>query len=219
MPPTQPLAKGGSRSWIVLIVLLLLTLVLSLGSVLALQITTGNAVAAAYPQPTVRINGLPTGIVRPGSTVDLTALSTGRNLTYSWDFGDGSTSSNQHVTHTYSVSGQFTVSVTVKDPLGKTAIDKSGAISVLAPPTAYFTCNIYTYFDYEADCNANLSSADNTLTIASYIWDWGDSSAKETQTLDYDNHYYTTKSTYTISLTVVDSAGQTSQPYTLQVTV
>lgn len=45
-------------------------------------------------------------------------LSVGNNLSYTWDFGDGGSSTLQYPTHTYSSVGWFTVSLTVDDGNG-----------------------------------------------------------------------------------------------------
>ncbi|GAA2416120.1 lectin [Streptomyces glaucosporus] len=44
----------------------------------------------------------------------------GDALTYSWDFGDGGTSTRANPTHTYRKNGTYTATVTVKDPSGRT---------------------------------------------------------------------------------------------------
>lgn len=45
-------------------------------------------------------------------------LSNGSNLSYSWDFGDGSTSNQAYPTHTYSNIGNYTICLTVSDSSG-----------------------------------------------------------------------------------------------------
>ncbi|TLQ42756.1 ThuA domain-containing protein [Streptomyces marianii] len=44
----------------------------------------------------------------------------GDPLTYSWDFGDGGTSTATDPTHTYRKNGTYTATVTAKDPTGRT---------------------------------------------------------------------------------------------------
>ena len=50
--------------------------------------------------------------------VEFSDTSTGDNLTYIWDFGDGQTSSEQNPTHEYSSAGDFTVSLTTTNNYG-----------------------------------------------------------------------------------------------------
>ncbi|WP_210589100.1 carbohydrate-binding protein [Streptomyces sp. GESEQ-35] len=44
----------------------------------------------------------------------------GQALTYSWDFGDGATSTEANPSHTYTTKGTYTPTLTVKDPEGLT---------------------------------------------------------------------------------------------------
>lgn len=52
-------------------------------------------------------------------TVRFTDLSTGQISSWFWDFGDGTSSTQQHPTHTYSKTGTYTVSLTVTDKYGR----------------------------------------------------------------------------------------------------
>ena len=52
-------------------------------------------------------------------TTDFTDLSTGGAITsWSWDFGDATTSTAQNPGHTYTAAGTYTVSLTVTGPGG-----------------------------------------------------------------------------------------------------
>ena len=50
--------------------------------------------------------------------VSFTDLSTQQPTSWSWDFGDGGSSSDQHPAHTYIASGVYTVSLTVTNASG-----------------------------------------------------------------------------------------------------
>lgn len=52
-------------------------------------------------------------------TVQFTDTSVGSGNTYLWDFGDGSTSTDQNPTHIYRYYGEYVVSLTVENSLGK----------------------------------------------------------------------------------------------------
>jgi PKD repeat protein len=49
-------------------------------------------------------------------------------LTYSWDFGDGSTGTGQRTTHVYNTAGAFNVTLTVSD--GKKSATATGTVTV-----------------------------------------------------------------------------------------
>ncbi len=54
-----------------------------------------------------------------GNDVDFTKTSSGDPETFSWDFGDGETSTIQNIGHTYAASGDYTVTLEVAISKGK----------------------------------------------------------------------------------------------------
>jgi len=54
-------------------------------------------------------------------------------VSYSWDFGDGNTSTGETATHTYSRTGEFVVVLTVTDNYGFTDTDVTSATILLDP--------------------------------------------------------------------------------------
>ncbi|PCI94137.1 MAG: hypothetical protein COB15_14845 [Flavobacteriales bacterium] len=99
------------------------------------------------------------------ATGDVTVInsSTGSNLTYLWDFGDGTpTSSLQNPTHTYTTSGPFYLCLTVNDGSGciDTYCDSIGENGVVFK-TGGFTINvigtpIITGIDNNIDLNTEI---------------------------------------------------------------
>ncbi|MCK9307404.1 MAG: S8 family serine peptidase, partial [Methanoculleus sp.] len=66
-------------------------------------------------------------------TVQFTDASTGSPASWSWSFGDGSTSMEQHPTHTYTVPGVYNVGLIVSNSAGNDTETKSGYITATAP--------------------------------------------------------------------------------------
>jgi len=142
---------------------------------------------------------------------------------YSWNFGDGTTSTSVVVSHTYDTPGSYPVTLTVTDYFGNQDIatvtvaagDSEGptaAISTLPdPPTVGIDVNITfdgTASTVSGDCGCGT-------TIVSYEWDFGDG---ETDSGPIVTHSYDTADTYTVTLTVKDSNGKsdaTSVPVTV----
>jgi predicted phage baseplate assembly protein len=58
----------------------------------------------------------------PPLTVLFTDFSTGNITGWAWDFGDGTTSTEQNPSHIYRHSGQYTVTLTVTGPEGKSTV-------------------------------------------------------------------------------------------------
>ncbi|WP_342677302.1 PKD domain-containing protein [Methanofollis sp. UBA420] len=91
-------------------------------------------------------------------TIGFTDLSTGSPTAWSWNFGDGATSNEQHPTHTYTEAGTYTVSLTSS---------KTGS-SDTETKTAYITVGT-SFIDYVIDKNVfvygnALSFGGNTVT-------------------------------------------------------
>lgn len=54
-----------------------------------------------------------------------------------WDFGDGETSTETHPTHTYALTGTYTVKLTVSGPVGSNTITKTDFIKVHSFPPVH----------------------------------------------------------------------------------
>ena len=136
--------------------------------------------------------------------------SDGDPLTYSWDFGDGSTGLGVTLTHTYSWGDIFTVMLTVSDGKGgsNTATTSATVTEVNDPPTAdpsgpySGTVNEAITFDgsgsFDPDNQDGPESNDQTLI---YSWNFGDGG---TGTDVNPSHIYASTGTFTVSLTVRD---------------
>ncbi|MEP6563450.1 MAG: PKD domain-containing protein, partial [Nakamurella sp.] len=120
-----------------------------------------------------------------------------------WDFGDSSTGSGATSQHTYATAGTFTVSLTVTDNQGATAVVTHPVVvtaPVGTPPVANFTAGCQLL-----DCTADGSaSTDPDGSITGYRWDWGDGLFTSGPT---SSHSYITAGTYTLRLTVTDDSG------------
>ncbi len=152
-----------------------------------------------------------------GLTVSFTDTSTdsgGTISSWSWNFGDSSTSTAQNPSHAYAAGGTYTVSETVTDGVSGKTSSISHSVTVTAPggtPTANFsfTTNGLT-------ANFTDSSTDSGGTIGSHSWNFGDSS---TSTATSPSHTYAAAGTYSVSETVTDSVSGKTSSKTASVTV
>lgn len=74
-------------------------------------------------------------------TVQFTDMSTGSPTSWSWDFGDGNTSTVQNPTHTYNEAGNYTVTLTVENSAGSTTVTDSSFVVLASDntPTTEFS--------------------------------------------------------------------------------
>ena len=125
---------------------------------------------------------------------------------WSWEFGDDATSTEQSPAHTYGAAGTYTVTLEVTDAAGASH-STSTDVTVSLPgenqaPTAAFSFNCLSL-----DCTFTNESTDpNAGDVLTYVWDFGDgnTSTEEDPTYSYT---VTTADTFTVSLTATDAAG------------
>lgn len=102
----------------------------------SLSVTDGEAISSTNLSVTVTVNQNPVASFTPSSTsgfviftVDFDASTTadpdGHDLSYSWDFGDGSTGEGVQVTHSFQLAGSFDVVLTVADSYGGSATEST----------------------------------------------------------------------------------------------
>ncbi|WP_243630203.1 PKD domain-containing protein [Taibaiella soli] len=149
------------------------------------------------PKPTVNFTASDSSVSCAPKTVtfnNTTTLGTPGAGTYSWDFGDGGTSTAANPTYTYTVPGTYNVTLVAVNSGGCTqSFTKSSYITVLAKPHADFTSANNTA------CNApaSVSFTNASTGSASYQWNFGDGG---TSTAASPTHTYTASGTYTVTL-------------------
>lgn len=126
--------------------------------------------------------------------VDSSYISSGVINSWSWDFGDGDTSSLQNPVHLFQTTGQFTVLLETEGAGCTNQLSQT--ITVSPKPVAYFaTSEIcsntpYTFLD---------SSTVNSGTITQWDWDFGNS---DSSILQNPIEIYATGGNYNVTLTV-----------------
>ncbi|NIG56389.1 PKD domain-containing protein [Chitinophaga sp. Cy-1792] len=131
-----------------------------------------------------------------------TSTSQTSNPTYSWDFGDGNTSTAVNPTHVYAATGIYTVTLTITGGIGCQATT-SQTVNVVPPPVASFVYKEVSpaAFDQIQFTNTSRSLVGFTL---SYHWDFGDGN---TATDISPLHQYSAQGTYTVTLTATSPTG------------
>ena len=126
---------------------------------------------------------------------------------WSWDFGDGGTSTKQNPTHIYTSDGIYTVTLTVTEADGDSDTKtKSGYITVRdTGPTANFS--VTANFENKPLSLAFTDASTSYDGITSWSWDFGDGG---TSTEQNPTHIYTSDGIYTVTLTVTEADGDSN---------
>jgi len=146
----------------------------------------------------------------------------GDTLSYSWQFGDGSSSQAQNPSHTYSSANTFSVSLIVTDDSGASSSPFTVDLSVEGQssnnaPTASFTANPNPVAQGVAvDFNSSGSSDTDSGDILTYVWLFGDGAASSEQ---HPSHVYAEAGTYNASLVVTDNHGASSSAAEVSISV
>jgi parallel beta-helix repeat protein len=181
--------------------------------------TATSTVEAAIVQdaaPAAALTVTPTsGVINLAVTADASA-STDADLTpiagYSFDFGDGTAptglQSSAKAAHTYTAAGTYTVKVTAQDTAGLSSTATSQVTVTDNPPAARLTVQISRL---SVAANASGSTDGDATPITSYTFDFGDGSPPVgPQASPTASHTYAAASSYTVTVTVTDTAGLAS---------
>ncbi len=136
-------------------------------------------------------------------TVNFSDLSTGATG-WSWNFGDGGTSTLQNPSHTYTSLGNYNVTLIATGANGcSDSITKNQFVRVLAPVVAINGLPLEGCVPFTINPTPNVATTDG---IASYLWDFGDGG---TSTFANPSHTYVLQGTYTVKLFITTNDGCT----------
>jgi len=169
--------------------------------------TKTDYIHVTEPAPVAAFTGTPTIGTRP-LEVRFTDQSIGEITSWSWNFGDGATSTAQNPSHVYEDSGYFTVSLTVSGPGGSDTETKTNYIHVTEPaPVAAFSA-----IPTSGQRPLTVQFTDqSTGSITSWSWSFGDGG---TSTLRSPSHTYDATGYFTVSLTVSGPGGSDTETKT-----
>lgn len=136
-------------------------------------------------------------------TVGVNNYSSGAT-TYSWDFGDGFTSTSVAPQHTYYATGTYTVCVTAKNGCGSSSYCN----------TVNVTCAI-PYAQFSSSLNGLTGYFNNQSTNAANVnWYFGDGGISNQQS---PNYTYNASGTYIVKLVVSNACGKDSITHPLTI--
>lgn len=134
----------------------------------------------------------------PVCFTDMSTYTAGNNITsWSWSFGDATTSTLQNPCHTYVTSGTYNVTLTISN--GTCTASITNSITIQAGPTAAFT------FSSPNCINSAVAFTDGSAASINY-WNWafGDAGTSLNQN---PSHSYSSASIYPVTLIVHDIYG------------
>jgi PKD repeat protein len=179
-------------------------------------ITLGIFKDLGWPIPTsdTPIAGLTASNNSPtivGNTTNLTAtISAGTNVTYAWDFGDGTTGSGETVAHTYPSAGSYTAIVTATNSSGAATATTGVTVVDVAISDLLAGANGPTNLGNTTTLTATISAGTNVT----YAWNFGDGTTGSGETVA---HTYQSEGSYTAIITATNSAGSSSANVAVQI--
>ncbi len=139
----------------------------------------------------------------PTVGIHFTNASTGPNLSYIWDFGDGNTSTATAPVHIYAADGLYTIKLFISDQYGCTdSLIRPQYIRIVSPVASFLLS------DSLSTCPPLFAEFNNTSQ--NYIavnWDFGDGTSTSS---DNPSHFYNVPGTYIARLTITSPGGCTS---------
>jgi gliding motility-associated-like protein len=120
------------------------------------------------------------------------------NYTYSWDFGDGGTSSSANPSYTYSAAGTYSVTLKISDNTGCTATKIKNSFIFIGKPKAGFS------YSPGSGCSPlGVNFTNSSAGAVKYSWDFGDG---KTST-DQDPVHNFNVGSYTVTLVATSASG------------
>ncbi len=140
----------------------------------------------------------------PNKPVSFLSYSTGPNLSYNWNFGDGTTSTLSNPIHQYSADGLYTIRLYIIDQYGCTdSMTRQSYIRIVSPHAQF------SMSDSVSTCPPLIVDFSNHSTnFISQLWDFGDGT---TSSLDSPSHFYSNTGIYNVRLTITSRGGCTDQ--------
>ena len=140
---------------------------------------------------------------------EFSSTSTGTNLSYEWNFGDGTvvTTDSPTISHTYLLPGSYTVTLTVENTAGTDTMSIIiEIISNIVSPTASFLSIPGQIDQVTSFINTGQDGGDLAENL-SYRWDFGDDATSDSSKRTVE-HIYRSGGVYTVRLTISNSEGE-----------
>ncbi|HET7119275.1 MAG TPA: PKD domain-containing protein [Hanamia sp.] len=121
-------------------------------------------------------------------------------LNFAWNFGDGTTSTDDNPTHLYTQTGTYKITLTAYDSTSCNQIDDTTFTITVSPnPTASFTYNPNPPKE-----NTFTNFVNQSVGATTYLWNFGDG---DTSALTNPTHLFGSTGTFNVCLQVTNNYG------------
>lgn len=121
-------------------------------------------------------------------------------INFSWDFGDGTTSTEENPTHLYDKIGIYTIKLTAFDSSSCNRVDDTSFTITVSPiPFASFSYNPLVPKE-----NSFVNFVNESVGATNYTWDFGDG---DTSKMENPKHLFNLTGTYSVCLNAANNYG------------
>ncbi|MCP4406149.1 MAG: PKD domain-containing protein [bacterium] len=160
--------------------------------------------------PTAAIDAPDKGVPQTPLTFDASGSwdADGTILKYLWNFGDGTRGSGKTLTHSYSRSGKYQITLIVEDDSQSLCSQarKTSWARINTPPVPHLSLKPIGAVGEAIELDAS-ASVDSDGEMTQYRWDFGDNTTAEGEKV---SHQWEKPGRYTVRLSVTDDAGLTN---------
>jgi len=145
---------------------------------------------------------------KAGQIVQFADTSLGDPTSWLWSFGDGSTSTTRNPSHVFAASGSYTVTLTATNNTGSKTSSQTVKVEVALAAS-------FTYSPALPTAGQAVQFTDaSTGSLTSWQWYFGDGTSSTAQN---PSHAFASAGSYSVTLTVMNAAGQNSVTKTVTV--
>ncbi|HYA85684.1 MAG TPA: PKD domain-containing protein, partial [Nitrospirota bacterium] len=154
-----------------------------------------------------------------GQLVQFSSSSNTALTSWSWNFGDGTISSDQNPSHTFIFTGFYRVTLTAGGSSGSKSLSQTISVMGVSQKTSTTTATApvasFTYSPASPIAGQAVQFTDtSTGSPTSWQWNFGDGA---TSTVQNPSHAFASAASYTVTLTATNGAGSKSTSQTVVV--
>jgi PKD repeat protein len=152
---------------------------------------------------------------KAGDVVTFSDLSSGSPTSWSWNFGDGASSTSKNPTHQYSNGGTYTVTLTARNSASTNSATRAIVVTAGAPATPSVVSD-FAFSPATPRVGEAVSFNDaSTGSPTAWSWNFGDGS---TSTAKNASHAFSAAGSYSVSLAVSNAGSSNVKIRTVVVT-